>query len=138
MSNVDHPSHYGGKDNPYEAIKVIEAWKLNFNLGNALKYLMRAGRKGSLKEDLEKALWYVRREQQLYSDGEAASSERTLPSASTYSSIRVSRHIEAQGCPEGVDRVVFFLGESKCWGHNRQGWLNEIEKLLTWAVEQVR
>lgn len=27
---VDHPSHYGGKDNPYEAIKVIEAWELGF------------------------------------------------------------------------------------------------------------
>ena len=33
---VNHPNHYGGKDNPYEAIKVIENWKLNFNLGNAV------------------------------------------------------------------------------------------------------
>ena len=39
---VNHPNHYGGKDNPYEAIKVIENWKLNFNLGNAIKYLARA------------------------------------------------------------------------------------------------
>ena len=31
--NVNHPNHYGGKDNPYEAIKVIEDWSLNFNLG---------------------------------------------------------------------------------------------------------
>ena len=30
---VDHPKHYGGEDNPYEAIKVIESWDLNFNLG---------------------------------------------------------------------------------------------------------
>lgn len=28
---VNHPAHYGGEDNPYEAIKVIEAWKLGFN-----------------------------------------------------------------------------------------------------------
>jgi hypothetical protein len=51
---VDHPSHYGGKDNPYEAIKVIEAWKLGFNLGNTVKYISRAGKKDALVQDLEK------------------------------------------------------------------------------------
>lgn len=62
-SAVDHPSHYGGKDNPYEAIKVIEAWGLDFNLGNAVKYISRAGKKDSTKliEDLEKAAWYLNR-----------------------------------------------------------------------------
>lgn len=59
---VDHPQHYGGADNPYEAIKVIEAWGLGFNLGNAAKYISRAGKKGDLIEDLEKAAWYLRRE----------------------------------------------------------------------------
>lgn len=59
---IDHPDHYGGKDNPYEAIKVIEAWGLGFNLGNTVKYISRAGKKGSRKEDLEKALWYLKRE----------------------------------------------------------------------------
>lgn len=61
---VDHPSHYGGKDNVYEAIKVIEAWGLNFNLGSVLKYVSRAGKKPGeeLLKDLEKAEWYVRRE----------------------------------------------------------------------------
>jgi NTP pyrophosphatase (non-canonical NTP hydrolase) len=59
---VNHPSHYGGKDNPYEAIKVIEAWDLNFHLGNAIKYIARAGKKGDKKEDLKKALWYIQRE----------------------------------------------------------------------------
>lgn len=59
---VDHPEHYGGKDNPYEAIKVIEAWDLNFNLGNAAKYISRAGKKGCPREDLEKAIWYLKRE----------------------------------------------------------------------------
>jgi hypothetical protein len=34
---VNNPSHYGGGDNPYEAIKVIDAWDLNFNLGNTVK-----------------------------------------------------------------------------------------------------
>lgn len=61
--NVHHPKHYGGKDNPYEAIKVIEAWDLNFSLGNVVKYISRAGKKGEWKhlEDLEKAAWYLNR-----------------------------------------------------------------------------
>lgn len=61
---VNHPDHYGGKDNPYEAIKVIEAWKLGFNLGSALRYICRAGKKDKEKEieDLEKAKWYINRE----------------------------------------------------------------------------
>jgi hypothetical protein len=60
---VDHPHHYGGKDNPYEAIKVIEAWGLGFCLGNAIKYISRAGKKDSGKtlEDLKKAFWYMQR-----------------------------------------------------------------------------
>lgn len=60
---VDHPFHYGGADDPYEAIKVIEAWGLDFHLGNVLKYIGRAGKKdpGKLKEDLEKAKWYLER-----------------------------------------------------------------------------
>ena len=58
---VNHPSHYGGGFNPYEAIKVINAWNLGFNLGNAVKYICRAGKKSgeSAKDDLEKARFYV-------------------------------------------------------------------------------
>lgn len=60
---VNHPPHYGGEDNPYEAIKVIEAWDLNFNLGNAVKYISRVGRKNNDPvEDLRKAVWYLNRE----------------------------------------------------------------------------
>jgi hypothetical protein len=58
---VDHPSHYGGKDNEYEAIKVIDAWDLGFSLGNTVKYISRAGKKDPTKEieDLKKALFYL-------------------------------------------------------------------------------
>jgi len=60
---VNHPSHYGGEKNPYEAIKVIEAWDLNFSLGNVLKYMSRAGKKSdNVLEDLKKAAWYLNRE----------------------------------------------------------------------------
>jgi hypothetical protein len=60
---VDHPDHYGGKDSPYEAIKVIEAWDLDFCLGNVVKYISRAGKKNgeSTMQDLQKAAWYLDR-----------------------------------------------------------------------------
>jgi hypothetical protein len=61
-SSVIHPQHYGGKNNPYEAIKVIEAWEVGFNLGNTLKYISRAGKKDNIIQDLEKALFYLDRE----------------------------------------------------------------------------
>lgn len=58
-----NPKHYGGSDNPYEVIKVLEAWKLDsFCLGNTIKYIVRAGKKGNALEDLKKALWYLDRE----------------------------------------------------------------------------
>lgn len=59
--NINHPSYYGGESNPYEAIKVIEAWGLDFCLGNTIKYISRAGYKNPETEieDLEKAAWYL-------------------------------------------------------------------------------
>jgi hypothetical protein len=59
--HVNHPSHYGGENNKYEAIKVIDAWELGFSLGNTVKYISRAGKKDPNKEleDLKKALWYL-------------------------------------------------------------------------------
>ena len=60
---IHHPQHYGG-DTTYECIKVIEAWDLGFCLGNAIKYISRAGKKDPAKtiEDLEKSRWYLDRE----------------------------------------------------------------------------
>ena len=64
--NVNHPHHYGG-DTQYEVIKVLEAWDLDFHLGNVVKYVARAGKKDKSKEiqDLEKALWYLKRKIEL-------------------------------------------------------------------------
>jgi len=59
---VDHPAHYGGAENPYEAIKVIEAWSLGFCLGNTIKYIARAGKKDATIQDLKKARWYLDRQ----------------------------------------------------------------------------
>lgn len=59
---VNHPKHY--QSPKIEAIDVIEAFALNFSLGSAVKYILRAGRKPGedAVEDLKKAAWYLRRE----------------------------------------------------------------------------
>jgi len=57
---VDHPRHYNAHPSGVECITVVE--HMTFNLGNAVKYIWRAGEKGEPTEDLEKAIWYIRRE----------------------------------------------------------------------------
>ena len=58
---VRYPAHYC-KGRRYEPIDVIEDWELGFCLGNAVKYISRAGRKGDALTDLRKATWYLDRE----------------------------------------------------------------------------
>jgi hypothetical protein len=63
MDKENRPAYYGGKDNPHEPIKIIEHYELNFNMGNVVKYILRAGLKTPDKiEDLKKAIWYLGRE----------------------------------------------------------------------------
>lgn len=57
---VMHPSHYNSGQ--FEVIEVIEDWKLNFNLGNAVKYIGRCEHKKNKVEDLKKAIFYIERE----------------------------------------------------------------------------
>ena len=57
---VNHPAHY--KTGGIETIDFIEAKELNYNLGNAVKYISRAEHKGNKQQDLEKAVWYLNRE----------------------------------------------------------------------------
>lgn len=74
VNSIEHPDHYGG-DTVYETIKVIHAWGLGFNLGNCVKYISRAGKKGTGArpsniipakiEDLKKARFYLDYEIQL-------------------------------------------------------------------------
>lgn len=58
---IDHPPHYS-EGRKHEPIEVIEDWGLDFNLGTALKYISRAGRKDDIIMDLEKCVWYIQRE----------------------------------------------------------------------------
>lgn len=60
---INNPSHYA-EGRKYEPIHVIRDWNLNFSLGNAVKYISRAGRKDPTKtiEDLKKAIFYIQNE----------------------------------------------------------------------------
>lgn len=57
--SVNHPPHYQG--NKFEVIDIIEDFQLDFLLGNALKYILRAGKKDDMIQDLKKAIWYLER-----------------------------------------------------------------------------
>ena len=59
--NINHPAHY--TFGSIEVITAIEDWSLPYHLGNAVKYIARAGRKDPAKteEDLRKAVWYINR-----------------------------------------------------------------------------
>lgn len=57
---INSPQHYKAKG--FEVIDIIEAYELNFALGNAIKYILRADKKANKKQDLEKAKWYLEHE----------------------------------------------------------------------------
>ena len=57
---VNEPPHYKG--NKFEVIDIIEDFNLGFRLANAVKYVLRCEKKGNKKQDLEKAIWYLKRE----------------------------------------------------------------------------
>lgn len=59
---VNHPSHY--TDGKIEVIDFIEDKNFGFNLGNAIKYISRAGKKSpdTKIQDLQKAIFYIQRE----------------------------------------------------------------------------
>lgn len=57
---VNNPKHYTDHPSGVECIQITE--HMNFNLGNAMKYIWRADLKNDAIEDLQKAAWYVNRE----------------------------------------------------------------------------
>ena len=56
---VKKPQHY---NQGIETIEYIESWSMNFNTGNVIKYVTRAGYKNNQLEDMKKAMWYLQRE----------------------------------------------------------------------------
>jgi hypothetical protein len=66
-NSVQHPQHYNFAEG-YEVIDVVEAWELTYNLGSAVKYITRAGKKDITKkvEDLKKAMFHLDRQIKLW------------------------------------------------------------------------
>lgn len=60
------PKHYAASD--IQPIDVIESWDLGFHLGNVIKYIGRAQHKGSEIDDIDKAIWYLKRYRKGLSD----------------------------------------------------------------------
>ena len=76
MADQINPGHYKGFSNGAEVIDIVE--RLNFNRGNAIKYIARAGRKEGAETltDLYKAMWYLDREiNRIINDGKEVSPE---------------------------------------------------------------
>ena len=60
LDMINDPPHYKG--NNLQSIDIIEDFQLGFNLGNAIKYILRCDKKGQKTQDLDKAIWYLTRE----------------------------------------------------------------------------
>lgn len=56
---VDHPDHY--QSSKFEVIDIIDDFDLDFYLGNVVKYVLRAGKKDEILQELKKAQWYLNR-----------------------------------------------------------------------------
>lgn len=78
---VNHPKHYNSHPSGVECITVTE--HMSFNIGNAVKYLWRAGLKGATEQDLDKAIWYIKREKERISRENRSSESPVAESVKT-------------------------------------------------------
>lgn len=95
---VNHPEHYKG--NKFEVIEIIEDYNLGFNLGNAVKYILRCEKKGKKIEDIQKAIWYLNRE--IYMENnpkKAATTNITLPKERSQALKNVINAMNKNICP---------------------------------------
>lgn len=94
VENFTNPLHY--TKFCIQPIEAIYNWRLGFNLGNAVKYLARAGHKGLRYQDLEKAIWYIRRE--IYEN--ASDAAETTETTETTASSTVGRDLKTGESPQ--------------------------------------
>lgn len=114
--NVDHPAHYGGADNPYEAIEVLREWQLDNDayLWNVGKYLSRAGHKdgNSPLQDLMKARYYLNYKIQLLEEQQNVTESvvdtlKKVPNEVTDKLTTMSDYIPCHAKPDYTDDLVF-------------------------------
>ncbi len=121
---VDHPAHYGGKDDPFEHVKVAEAlgWVSNAFIYNCTKYIWRCGRKEGAPtlRDLQKARWYLDREIQRLEDLERTE-DQDLPPYKTDAT--------EGGRPFRIGELTKWNGKWYRWvvysGGRKAGWVAE-------------
>jgi hypothetical protein len=137
--HVVHPRHYNEHPSGVECIDVVEF--VPFNPGNAFKYLYRRGAKGNLIQDLEKALWYVRREVERLKSlegtpiGFSGKPVFELPSAAREDLGKICAAEFALGS-DGIGEIYAGLATPRpLWGYS--AWMRsitaEIDRLLTEA-----
>ena len=132
---VDHPDHYNAHP-VCEAIDLCE--ELTFNLGNAVKYLWRAGQKDDAAEDMKKALWYLRRETERLAQAQRDFDDdmENLPRDSTLRSVgvpqsvlKLARLIVAhQATPPALREVLESLADTHAPGSDAVTILEHILK----------
>lgn len=114
--NVEHPAHYGGADNPYEAIKVLREWQLDKDayLWNVGKYLSRAGHKdgNSSLQDLMKARYYLDYKIRLLEEQQKVAESvvdtlKKVPNEVTDKLTTMSDYIPRHAKPDYTDDLVF-------------------------------
>lgn len=125
---VNHPSHYTSHPSGVECIQVTE--HMNFCVGNAVKYLWRAGQKGDHLEDLKKARWYIDREIERLEKGAQNSPVWVPPSSLPTPGTPGSRFDSALDREEAAMRAAGV--ESKAWNaltrSTRDWWRNKVEE----------
>ena len=105
---VNNPAHYQ-TESGLEAIDVIEAFfQDDYHLGNAFKYLARAGKKDDREQDLRKAVWYIER-----------SIQKKLPACLFPAKVKVVADLMRFGDLED------YIHEGEYWVHSNQPWVEE-------------
>lgn len=129
---VNHPSHY--TDGKYEVIDFIEQWGLPYHLGNAVKYICRAGKKDPDKyvEDLEKALWYIHRWNSKENSEDYA--YRKLSIRRNDKKIKHSEFVKDKGLPPQLGHVIF-----GCISYDDlNGSIKRAERILRKYIEDMK
>lgn len=123
---INHPPHYMGDG--IEAIDVIEQYDLGYHFGSAVAYLLRAGRKGEARPDVEKARWYVQRGAARYDAG------GRLPAAGSAIIIRKSpaEVVEAFGLDGEIATAVGELLDMALHGRPGQHLNAAVDALDAW------
>ena len=137
LDPVQRAAHYNSHPSGVEAIDVVE--DLPFNLGNAWKYVQRADEKGATLQDLEKALWYIRREAHRHRI--LARSKRLPREVKVRSSVEilVRRYLRHEG---GLRRDFFahvwgaYVAGSREGGNGSLPHLAQAELLLSQVIRE--